>query len=186
MKVWRGLLVISIIFCINSCKSESGEPNNTGTPAKELAQTEKWGEDVNGLRIRIEFVPNDESYSIGQEIGILLHVQNVSDDSIQLARVKGQTDPGIWTIEDPEKTKIKMSMAKWTGARRIEREILKPGDEVVFELVSLNIGTQGKVRADISEPGTYTARYKYSFNKLDEKDWKGSLETGEYNLVIAP
>jgi hypothetical protein len=123
-------------------------------------------------------------YFIGAQIGVLLHVQNVSNDIIQVARVQGQSDPGYWTIEDSEKRKIIVYSARWDGARRIERKVLNPGDEEVFELDKLTFGTYGNIRADIKEPGTYTARYTYRFIRRDEKDWTGTIESDEYKLVI--
>ncbi|MFC1739059.1 HEAT repeat domain-containing protein [Planctomycetota bacterium] len=44
-----------------------------------------WGEDVNGLRAAVGFVPEKESYSLGERVVVFFHIQNVSNHDIQIA-----------------------------------------------------------------------------------------------------
>ncbi|MHC4648134.1 MAG: HEAT repeat domain-containing protein, partial [Planctomycetota bacterium] len=148
-----------------------------------------WGEAVEGLRMAVEFVPQKDSYSIGGQIGVRLHIQNVSDNTVPIARVTGQTDPGHWIIEDSNGVRVRAGRARWMGPRRINRRVLKAGETAVLEIEPLWIlksGSKGSghVWAFIDTPGVYTARYKLFLKERQQGDWSGSVESGARKLAI--
>jgi HEAT repeat protein len=153
-----------------------------------------WGEESNGLRSAIEFVPEKESYSIGYLVEIRLHIQNVSDKEIRIARETGHPEYlGKWAVEDSNGGGIRcgLSGGKWHGPGGADRRILGHGQETVFDFDSVGLGNptgDGFPRCEslarIEKPGSYSFRYKLRFEEKADGDWSGDVETGKREIVI--
>jgi len=99
-----------------------------------------WGEAVNGLRAAVEFVPEKESYSLGERVGVRFHIQNVSDRNIQITSTSWRQEKGIF-VQDDEGKKISLTTrGGFSGLPRIVRHILTPSETVVLESSGLGFG----------------------------------------------
>ena len=171
---------------------------------------EGWGEVVNGLRAAVEFVPEKESYVIGERVKIRHYVQNVSDGNIQIASTTWRQDQAFAT--DGEGHDVRVDCSWFSGWPRIVRHVLKPGQTVVLDSSGLRFGDADDpaLVQDLNkrplignlvrcEPGQYFIYYRVDLpdvegqSHVDEKDnvpqpgdWRGVLETGRRNVTITP
>jgi hypothetical protein len=194
----RQILISAVLIFVFAygCLPQSMEPGRTELADKTTVQIQVWGEVVNGLRAALEFIPEKKSYSLGEEIGIRVHIQNMSDKVIPVAIVKGRTFPGYPIIEDIKESKIIVTPLKmWDGRRSVDRRLLNPGETVVFEAErgfaiyserekSFNDFKDSESFYEL-KPGEYLMRYKLNLSQsFESDDWQGTLETGNRKLVI--
>jgi hypothetical protein len=189
-------------------RQESSVKTAVQVEAEETEKTDSlvWGKEVNGLRAAVEFVPEKGSYEQGEVVGIRFHLQNVSNQIINLSTPR-------WWIKSrclaEDQLGIKMPARRipepW-GMTTIDRHKLLPGQVIKLESGSLAIAkdeTQGNrfykypVHNVVTlKPGQYSLYYRLSFpgiTRLDgdgkvvvpqPDDWQGALETGKRKLVI--
>ncbi|MFC1601188.1 M56 family metallopeptidase [Candidatus Sumerlaeota bacterium] len=166
--------------------AETLKPNKN---SPELA----WGEAVAGLRAAVEFVPEKETYLIGDHVDVRFHLENVGDKAIQIARSRSSNDPGRWTVEDADGREIVCyAQSLWHGPGGIDRRILSPGEKTVLDdryLPSLSFGerekgSKSRRTADIHKAGTYSVSYKLVFNRRAEGDRAVELRTGKREVMI--
>jgi len=185
-------------------------PAKTDMQAEAEGEGEKpmlvWGDQVNGLRAAVEFVPEKGSYEQGEVVGIRFHLQNVSNQIIKLATPR-------WWIQSrcfaEDQLGIKMparTVPEPWGKTTIDRHKLLPGRVIKLESGSLAIAKDKIQRNSLCKypvrnvvtlkPGRYSLYYWLRFpgiTRLDgdgkvvvpqPDDWQGTLETGKRKLVI--
>ncbi|MHC4085312.1 MAG: HEAT repeat domain-containing protein [Planctomycetota bacterium] len=155
-----------------------------------------WGKEVNGLRAAVEFVPEKESYSLGERVGVRFHIQNVSDHNIQITSTSWRQTSRVF-VQDDEGKEISVKFRLFSGIPRIVRYILKPRETVVLESSGLGFGDAASTM-DINTkpvtgnfircgPGRYFIHYKLNLPDVTRGnigDWEGILETGKRKLVL--
>ena len=169
-----------------------------------------WGEEVNGLRAALEFVPEKGSYSMGERVEVRYYIQNVSDDDIQIVSTNWRQD--IAFVKDDRGNDVEVYNTWFSGWPRFVRFILKHGETFVLESSGLGFGDADDpaLVRDLGkeppignfircEPNRYSIQYKLPLpdvkiqSHTDDKDnvpqpgdWKGILETGTRKLIITP
>ena len=164
-----------------------------------------WGEEVNGLRAAVEFVPEKKSYSLGERVGVRFHIQNVSKHDIQIASSGWRQEHRIF-VQDDEGKEISVRSGWFSGDAGIVRYILKPRETVVLESSGLGFGDAAS-KMDINTkpltsnfircgPDRYFVHYKLKLPDITRKDgdgkvivpqpddWQGVLDTGKRKLVL--
>jgi hypothetical protein len=168
------------------------------TPVKDIELV--WGEEVNGLRAAVEFLPDKPDYSFGEQIDLRFHIQNVSEKTIQFISESWRQDNEA-TIEDQDGNMQIVSSTWYSGVAFIDRYSLKPGEKVVLESSALGIAADDKQAEQLEhpvgyklrcEPGIYYARFalrlpgvRSSLLPAEDADFEGQLETGRHKLVVA-
>ena len=156
-----------------------------------------WGEEVNGLRAAVEFVPEKEEYAFGEKNGLRFHIQNASDEPIQF--VSSTRRQGHTAIVEDENGKAKSLGSTWySGWVPMGRYYLEPAEEVVLESLAFGIAANNERLGYpvgytfVCKPGTYFVRFpliipdgKTTSLPEQAEDWKGELETGRHKLVVA-
>jgi beta-lactamase regulating signal transducer with metallopeptidase domain len=148
-----------------------------------------WGKEVNGLRATIEFIPEREAYSLGEEIGVCFHIQNVSTRTISMSL--------------PRKTQCKAvvlgagSKDVPTSQYRIPAPLgymefrLGPGEETDLYNASLLFGGR-EMKTDESDYfyGTnvrcVSGRYLVKYLNLPDSEESQNLETGFREVIVVP
>lgn len=143
MKVAKNISLI-VIFFIGSlsqiCNAQSVELGKT--PAAQLEGKEIeliWGQEANGLRAAVEFVPEKKCYSLGETIGIRFHIQNVSNNTISFTTESWRNDKTDCVIQDSFGKKREVKSAIYLGWNPLRRETLSPGQIVILESALLAI-----------------------------------------------
>ncbi len=161
-----------------------------------------WGDQVNGLRAAVQLLPEKESYSLGEKIGIRLYVQNVSDQIIQFTTADWRNNYGV-SAKDENGKKLLIFHGLYSGGIDVNRKRLLPGQATTLEGGSLGIGEVFDVERDSTghpivyglncEPGRYFLRFGLRFPNATSSDmpeqaddWRGSLEIPEHTLVVTP
>ena len=192
--------VVSIFILVQGCLLQSRELKGTEAAAKAIALIKRWGEAVNGLRAAVEFVPEKKSYSLGEEIGIRFHIQNVSDRTIQFTTAIWRNDGTVCILEDDGGRVVRSVHIIYLGWVRLVRKVLELGQTTTLESASLGIA-RDEAQAEsfnhpvgntvILKPGHFSLRYQLRFPDVtssslpqQEDDWRGTLETGKRELVI--
>ena len=163
-----------------------------------------WGEEVNGLRAAMEFMPEKKSYSLGERVEVRFHIQNVSNHDIQIATTKRRQDHAF--VQDDDGKEISVSKIDFLWRPHIVHHILKPRETVVLKSVGLGFGKEASLQ-DVNTkpltgnfilcgPGSYFIHYQLRFPDITREDaegkvvvpqpddWRGFLETGNRRLVI--
>ena len=167
-----------------------------------------WGEQVNGLRGSVEFVPDKESYALGERVEVRYHIKNVGDRDIQIASTSWRQDHAL--AKDAEENDVRVDSTWFSGWPRIVRYVLKPRETAVLESSGLGFSDADDpalveypksaplvgnvVRC---EPGQHFIYYRLRLpdvrrqSHVDEKDnvpqprdWRGTLETGRRKVII--
>jgi hypothetical protein len=168
-------------------KQQPVEPNKAHKqPSPDLP----WGREVNGLRAAIEFLPEKESFAIGDTLRTLVHIQNVSSRPINKVEAMGQSFWGHSVLTYADGNGPALAEVNWQQPWRSPPDrMIEPGDSLTF------LGAEIIIRPFYPD-GTYPprnrpnivyffpGRYFLSF-KLDCSK-KLTLETGRHNLVIEP
>jgi hypothetical protein len=168
-------------------KQQAVEPNKAHKqPPADLP----WGREVNGLRAAIEFIPEKESYAIGETLKTLIHIQNVSGQPINKVNALGQGYWGHSVLTYAEGEGPALAEVNWMkDLRSPPDKMIEPGETLTY------LGAEIIIRPFYPD-GTYPprnrpnivyffpGRYFLSF-KLDCSK-KLTLETGRHNLVIEP
>jgi hypothetical protein len=160
-----------------------------------------WGVPVNGLQAAVEFIPEKESYSVGEVIGIRFHIQNVSDRPIQLASSDWRQEDGL-VVKDANGEEVSTGSVWYSGMPTMVRVILLPGQHITLESPSLGIGAvferqehrfTNLIGYGIEcRHGRYFLQFELDFPDVTstgvpvEDDWQGELQTGRRKLVITP
>ncbi|MBL7152124.1 MAG: PD40 domain-containing protein [Phycisphaerae bacterium] len=158
-----------------------------------------WGEEVNGLRAAVEFLPDKPQYSFGEKIDLRFHIQNVSDRTIQFISEAWRQDNDA-TIEDRDGNMQTVPGTWYSGVGPIDRYYLKPGEKVVIDSYDLGIARDRKQAKQLKhpvgyrlrcEPGVYYARFGLrlpgvgsSLLPAEDADFKGTLETGPRKFTV--
>ena len=167
-----------------------------------------WGDAVDGLRAAVQFIPEKESYSLGERVEVQFQVQNVSARDIQIASSEMRQDCAF--ARDEDGNEVRVDYSSFSGRARIVRHILEPGEVVVLKSFSLGFGDTDD-RAFIKPiskpytssvvqcaPGNYYVHYLVRLPDIDRVsyvdakdnvpqpgDWQGFLQTGHRNVEIA-
>jgi hypothetical protein len=193
---------VQVAVVCEPASGESGRPVRLLSRPVEIAIVPRpkeplsWGKEVNGLRAALEFLPNKEPYTIGDRVDVRLHIQNVSDRTINIARRAGAhpDHPSRWTVADSDGGPIRcLQNAMWNGAGTTEVKSLQTAETIALDYaepltlgrpVSKNQPSHGRT-VRIVQPGRYTFRYKQEFVRNQAGDWSGELETGAHAIAIA-
>jgi hypothetical protein len=199
----------------------SKETNNSGLSFRiipnvvvEVEETDQaiglvWGDAVDGLRAAVQFIPEKESYSVGERVEIQFHVQNVSDLDIQIA--SSNMRQGGAAVQDEDGNWVRVDYTTFSGRPRIVRHILQPDRTVVLKNYALGFGnthdpalvqpiTSPFVNTNVQcAPGDYFIHYNVllpdieTISYVDEKDnvpqpndWQGYLIPGVRKVTITP
>ncbi|MDH4238027.1 MAG: DUF1573 domain-containing protein, partial [Phycisphaerae bacterium] len=158
-----------------------------------------WGKQVNGLRAALEFVPEKEAYSIGEQIGVRLHVHNTTGKPIQFISETWRQDDRA-TVEDEEGNLQPVGHTWYSGRPRVERYYLKPGEQVVLESSAFGLAADYKQAESLGHPvgcklvckqGIYSVSFSVRLPGIrssslppQEDDWEGVLQTEKHRLVV--
>ena len=166
--------------------------------AVEVEEGEKtgnllWGEEVNGLRASVEFLPEKESYWLGERVGVRVHVQNVSERDIQIASTSWRQEQRIF-VQDEQGEEISVRTGFFTGLSSIRRNYLKPHEAVVLASETIVSGNSDLSFGDVTprtsvlqhtktvtinlihcEPGRYSVHYKLNLHDITRKDKDGKV-----------
>ncbi len=164
----------------------------------------QWGQDVNGLRASLEFIPDKKSYSLGERIGIRFKIQNVSNKDIQIAyselldsyaeitnsRDEDVSRPSPYTVGSgwPRTTRVNLKPNETITLNNfglgfgrqddpaLVKEVFEPNDYTTREYNQLEPG-QYSIQYKISLPNVYTNSIYEEDNVPQPNDWKGTLNT---------
>ena len=181
----------------NSSQPVAKSEPKSSQPAAEPNKAHKqppadlpWGREVNGLRAAIEFMPEKESFAIGDTLKTLIHIQNVSSRPINKVQAVGQSFWGHSVLTYADGNGPALAEVNWQQEWRSPPDrIIEPGESLTY------LGPEIIIRPFYPD-GTYPprnrpnivyffpGRYFLSF-KLDCR-FKITLETGRHNLVIEP
>jgi len=187
-------------------KAIKDKPQNELKSAEKTAvQTEgedNWGEEVNGLRAAVEFVPEKELYSMGESFEVRFHVQNVSDHDIQIVSLTWRQDCPF--VEDDKGNDVWVSSCISLGYMITSRQTLKPGETAVLKGSGIGFGeldanvsalhkSFNKTKALIGnifrcKPGQYFIHYDLKLPGVSGQPdcWRGRLKTGKRKITITP
>ncbi len=97
-----------------------------------------WGEVVGGLRAAAEFVPEKESYTLGEGVEVRFHIQNVGSEDAQFASESTRQD---WaTVKDSDGNDVKVDRRWHSGTVATIRHIIKPGQILTLKTSGLGFG----------------------------------------------
>ncbi|MBN1973235.1 MAG: hypothetical protein JW787_06325 [Sedimentisphaerales bacterium] len=189
-------------FIINT--SENTQPVKKQEKPENISGLQ-WGQDVNGLRASVEFIPDKESYSLGERIGIRFNIQNISRKEIQIAYAEQFDSYAEITNSRGEDVSRPSTSIERSGWPRVNRNKLKPNEIITLNNFGLGFGRQDDpalVKEIYIDPNDYTTReynqlepdqysiqYKISLPNTYIKsiyeennvplpdDWKGTLQT---------
>jgi prepilin-type processing-associated H-X9-DG protein len=139
----------------------------------------QWGQDVNGLRASVEFIPDKESYSLGERIGIRFNIQNVSNKEIRIAYSELLDSYAEITNSRGEDVSIPSPYGVATGLSRTNRVNLKPNEIISLNNFGLGFGRQDDpalVKELTIDPNDYTTR---EYNKLEPDQY-----SIQYNILL--
>ena len=190
------ILVVSIFVFTQGCLPQSREPMGSEATAKAITQMKVWGEVVNGLRAAVEFVPEKEFYSLGEEnngevlgetVGTHFHIQNVSAETVNKFQKVGQGMKGDGIIRDAEGNELRFGEFSWfMGWDSPSCQVLRPNEIFTLDGPQIDIrgynkyGNPGRMGGSIvyCKPGQYSIRFNLTF------DTGLILEPGKRELVI--
>jgi len=223
---WQGKLITDIVkLCIEAGESEreKKETIQSNTPKDDISelvspgQDEEavkketanlfWGEEVNGLRVAVQFVPEKASYSLGERVNVRYHVQNVSDHDIQIASRASRQD--LPFIKDEEGNNVSVHGYRQLGFSGEVRHILVPSKTAVLNGYALGFEDADDpaligppvmpLACEVvrCEPGKHFIHYEVRLPDLkvisyddgkdnvpEPNDWQGTLRTGVREVVI--
>lgn len=147
-----------------------------------------WGKPVEGLRAAVAFRLPDNvegdpltapGVPLGTDMGVELHVQNVSDKPITfVSESNRQGDEVLITDEDGNKVEIE---SVWRTGSPIEVAWeLAPGEVAQLPLLSSPIDA-------LKQAGRYMVRYTVRFNSRVQKDAQGNVvvpRPGDFNREV--
>jgi hypothetical protein len=169
-----------------------------------------WGKTVGGLRAAVELIPEKGFYTLGDRVGVRIHIQNVSSDYVQIYSLRKRQDV---VIARNARGRLVDVVAVETGtAGPSYRGSTWPGSTKVFESCGLGFGDSDDPPLGDSEesgeswngnilrcgPGEYSISYRLGLSEtvcsLDGRqcitypgDWRGTLVPGVRKVkVVAP
>jgi hypothetical protein len=213
-KMWVRLLAITCLlstvltFVVIAAALEAGRPLATDSTENKSQNYEAWGQDVNGLRAAVEFVPEKECYNFREEIGIRFHVQNTSDWIIKLPTTSWRFgNESKCVIKDKNGKSVPVSHTWFYGDPKVDRHEILPDEVVIIECAPLAIA-KDEAQAEkfnhpiaysaVLKPGEYYLHYELKFPDIVRTDangdvtvplpddWQGILVTGTVKLCVNP
>jgi hypothetical protein len=172
------------------------EPMGSEATAKAITQMKVWGEVVNGLRAAVEFVPEKEFYSLGEEIdgevlgekvGTHFYIQNVSATTVNKFQKVGQGMKGHGIVQDAEGNELRFGEFSWFMEWDSPYcQVLRHNEIFTWDGPKIDIrgynkyGNPGRMGGSIvyCKPGQYSIRFNLTF------DTGIILEPGKRELVI--
>jgi len=174
-----------------------------------------WGPKVKGLRAALEIVPEKTTYALGDLVGIRFHIQNVSAGTRQLAFTELLQGSGFVAVDEKGKAHAAYNCYELGSWPRLQRRVLKPGEEAVLEYGHVCLGElvntpATTVTADVTPPdpkpategiaiscsvdvlpGRYFLWYDLRLpdtggsEVLEQDDWRGTVQSGVREIVVA-
>ncbi len=150
-----------------------------------------WGKATNGLQAGLAFRPADKhSYHVGDNIGFLLKLRNVSDRPIEMPYLVVARDARVGpSVLDADGKRPPMSGPAYTsvGGRAINKLALAAGQEVEFASPELIFGPVGE--PGVQEKATLQAgpgKYRVSYNVfyLNADDTGNYISTREVEVEV--
>ena len=170
------------------------------SPALQAANTNlTFGPVVDGLSAAVELISSNGDFLIDQPIEMRMHVRNEANYEIQVAGAEWRNEDTL-ILEDekgqPARDEygrvVQPSKAWYSGMPVIKREILRPGQTMVFRSSALEfLSRSGKAQHPVGnmariKPGNYRLRFRLSFHAWNAElmDWQGTLETGTVPISL--
>ena len=144
-----------------------------------------WGEEVNGLRAAVEFIPDKPEYSFGERIDLRFHIQSVSDKTIQFISESWRQDRSA-IIEDRDGNMRAAPGTWYTGVCPIDRYYLKPGEKVVIDSYDLGIARNREQAYELKHPVGYRLHCEPASLIQTMPTPFASVPTPPYTLVTTP
>jgi prepilin-type processing-associated H-X9-DG protein len=163
----------------NRIQSKSAAQIKSEQTAEKHDNDTQWGQDVNGLRASVEFIPDKVSYSLGERIGIRFNIQNVSSKEIQIAYSELLDSYAEITNSRGEDVSIPSPYGVATGFSRTARVNLKPNETIKLNNFGLGFGRQDDpalVKELTTDPNDFTTR---EYNKLEPDQY-----SIQYNVLL--
>ncbi|MEO7297940.1 MAG: serine/threonine-protein kinase, partial [Verrucomicrobiota bacterium] len=181
------LTTVEIADSVERIAATQSKPYPTVTNAAQAQLS--FGVATNGLCAALELIPSNGVFVLGQPIEVRFHIRNVSKTNIIVAGGSWrQDDEHRITIRDEQGQKTPAHHTWYSGITPIQRNVLQPGESVVFrssaleflsadadeKTVKKSVGNYVKVK-----PGRYTVGYRLNFPDLIEGgspkpyDWQG-------------
>ncbi len=153
-----------------------------------------WGDVVNGLQAALEFVPERDSYPLGEALEIQFRIRNAGRRTLKIAGDTWRQGDAL-TVTDANGKSVTVRSCWYSGWSESKRETLKPGQTAVFKTSGLAfvapddddrpghpVGKWVECR-----PGHYTLQFRLDFPDLggteldipQPEDWQGRLATGK-------
>ncbi len=189
---------------VNTTQKAAANPETNGGGSEN---TLAWGRPVNGLRAAVELWPAKAVYSYHEQIGVLLHVQNVSDHTIQFVTEAFREDRPEGRSEDGATMRVNLAV-DYSGVSACVRHNLEPGQKAVLDNYGLaaienedtnleSLFTPAIRYALKCPPGRYAIRYTLEFQPflqetqpdgeplfMEPDDWFGELITDWRGLIV--
>ena len=154
-------------------------------PAVPVAAKEAWGKGFGGLRTAVEFVPQKDSYVLGEPIGVKFHIKNFSSEDAEFSSESVRQD---WaTVKDSDGKEVMVFRGWHSGSVTTKHHVIKPGQTLTLKTSGLRFGDlrDPAILADKPKgpfvgsnvrcgPGKYTVYYKVN------KD----LQTGRRKVTV--
>ncbi len=190
----------TIAFMINGpeVSGATGPAAKMITASQEITITQPestkalpWGVTNGGLRAAFELIPSQTDYAVGQRVGVLLHIQNVSNSPQALA-VMGS--PNLVAETSPSLGHEQLARRIMTSnAWEIERKNLQPGETCAIKGGDVFLGAMSQIEPDgfgridhvlKGTQGNYGLRYNLTMGAGSKEI---PLETGELAVaLVAP
>lgn len=153
---------------------------------------------------RLAAVSTNGFFTLGEPIEVRFHIRNVSNTNITVAGGNWRQDEAYHiTIHDEQGRKIDVHHIWYSGITPIQRNVLRPGESVVFQSSRLEFLAEDADEKTVKQavanpvgnyvkvkPGRYTVSDRLNFPDLIEGgspksgDWQGELETAPVTVTL--
>jgi hypothetical protein len=162
------------------------------------AANTSWGPVVNGLQAAVRFIPEKETYALGETIGMEFLVRNIGPIPLEFLTSKWRNGD-LCVVTDEKRESRPGGTALFSGINPVRRVKLAPGEVAALESASFTIMPEASGRSPLhpvatwasSHAGIHKAQFRIYFpdtyarsgeNAPRPDDWTGTLMTGERTI----
>ncbi|MBL7646731.1 MAG: hypothetical protein JNK74_11130 [Candidatus Hydrogenedentes bacterium] len=157
-----------------------------------------WGPVVDGLQAAVRFIPEKETYALGETIGMEYLVRNIGPIPLEFLSSKWRNGDQCFVTDDQGKKRAG-GTSQGTGLNPVRRVKLAPGEVGAIESASFTIMPEASGRSPLhpvatwarSHAGIHKVQFRVHFpdtyarsgdNAPRPDDWTGTLMTGERTI----
>ncbi|MCC6490503.1 MAG: HEAT repeat domain-containing protein, partial [Candidatus Hydrogenedentes bacterium] len=154
----------------------------------------QWGEPVSGLQAGLIYEDAPRSFRVGETVGFVLMLRNISDQPIALDYVEPGQNAWVPEVRDSARTAVPVLPPVLSTVRRVPQVSLAPGEARILDrglLTMQSLGWRGPVNGVVAfcESGRYSVRYTFPFGPDSNghsrlHPWEGDVTTGQLEMEI--